>query len=538
MSELHRPVNGGQLRAVLTVLAGVVALTFTTLAATPAQAVAGSGGPVVWTASGAVQGKSHDGVDSFLGIPYAAPPVGALRWRPPQPAAHWGGTRIATHYGNRCPALASTNGPRSNTEDCLFINVQRPAGTTASAHLAVYVFIHGGGLVNGSSNQAGGGKIVRETNALVVSMNYRLGVFGFLALPSLAHNRGNGNFGFLDQQAALRWVHRNIAMFGGDPHHVTLDGESAGGWSVCAHLVAAGSRGLFEQAMMHSGSCFSRSLSDTEAASATVAKAAGCSDPATQLACLRAEPASAVLDASTSLGFGALTSGTPVFPVPVQQAVDAGAFARVPIVIGSNRDEGRTFQAGAIGWTKAQYVAWVNATFGANAADVLKHYPWPATSDKFTAAYLSGAITTDAGLITGIGGCTDLQLTQTFARYTKTWAFEFDARHGPGLVPIPGYVWGAGHAAELAYLFPSFNNGTPIAPTFNAGQRQLSREMVQRWGAFTFDGTPNYHGLVAWPSFNSTGRFLSLRPGGHSQTITTTQFRGEHSCNFWNSLTQ
>lgn len=523
-----------------TLRAGWLAVLATTLAvalAVPAAAAPRSVDPkVVRIASGTVQGKTSDGVDSFLGIPYAAPPVGALRWRPPQPAAHWSGIRQATHYGNRCPALASTNGARSNTENCLFINVQRPAGTTASAHLPVYVFIHGGGLVNGSSNQAGGGQIVRETNAIVVTMNYRLGVFGFLGLPSLVGNRGNGNFGFLDQQAALRWVRDNIAKFGGEPNHVTLDGESAGAWSVCAHLVSPGSRGLFAQAMMHSGSCYSRPLSDTEAASATVAAAAGCTDPATQLACLRGESAARILDASTSFSPGAFTSGTPVFPVPPQQAVYAGSFARVPIVIGSNRDEGRTFQAGAIGWTKAQYVDWVNATFSSDAAAVLKHYPWPATSDKFTAAYLSGAIVTDSGLITGIGGCTQLQLTQTLTRYTTTWAFEFDARDGPGLVPIPGYAWGAGHAAELAYLFPSFNNGTPIAPTFNAAERQLSREMTQRWGGFIFNGTPNFHGLVTWPTFSSTGRLLSLRPGGRSQTITTAQFRAEHSCSFWDSL--
>ena len=516
----------------------VLATSLTFALAVPAAAAPRAAHPpVVRVASGAVQGKSSDGVDSFLGIPYAAAPVGALRWRPPQPVAHWTGTRKATEYGNRCPALASTNGARSDAENCLFINVQRPAGTTATTRLPVYVFIHGGGLVNGSSNQAGGEQIVQETNAIVVTMNYRLGIFGFLGLPGLVGNRGNGNFGFLDQQAALRWVHDNIAKFGGQPNHVTLDGESAGGWSVCAHLVSASSGGLFQQAMMHSGSCYSRPLSATEAASAAVATAAGCTDAATQVACLRGKSAADVLDASASFG-AAFTSGTPVFPVSPQQAVDAGSFARVPIVIGSNRDEGRTFQQGAIGWTEAQYDAWVNGTFGANAAAVLKHYPWPATSDKFTAAYLSGAIATDAGLITGIGGCGDLQLTQTLTKYTKTWAFEFDARNGPGLVPIPGYAWGAGHAAELAYLFPSFNNGTPIAPTFNAAQRQLSREMVQRWGGFTFNGTPNFHGLVSWPAFSATGRYLSLRPGGQSKTITTAQFRAEHSCGFWDSLSQ
>ena len=202
---------------------------------------------MVVTDKGAVRGKRADGVDSFLGIPYAAPPVGALRWHAPEPARRWSGIRPATQYGARCTALASTNGPRTNAENCLFVNVQRPTGSAPGWRLPVYVFIHGGGLVNGSSNQAGGEKIVRETNAIVVTMNYRLGVFGFLGLPGLQSSRGNGNFGFLDQQAALRWVRRNIAAFGGDPRQVTVGGESAGGWSVCAHLTAPGSRGLFDQ---------------------------------------------------------------------------------------------------------------------------------------------------------------------------------------------------------------------------------------------------------------------------------------------------
>ena len=514
------------------IAAGTAAL----LLAPAVSAVAAAQPPnplVVQTDKGAVQGKSADGVDSFLGIPYAAPPVGSLRWRPPQPHASWSGVRSATHYGARCAALASTNGPRTNAEDCLFINVQRATGVTAGRKLPVYVFIHGGGLVNGSSNQASGNKIVRLTNAIVVSMNYRLGVFGFLGLPGLS-TAGQGNYGFLDQQAALRWVQGNIAAFGGDPAKVTLGGESAGAFSVCGHLTAPGSRGLFARAMMQSGSCWSRPLSQTQANSADFATAAGCSAPGA-IQCLRGKSAAALLDAST--GFSpTLTSGTAVLPVATETAVENGNFARVPIVNGSNRDEGRTFAAGDIGWTEAQYVGWVRSTFGANADRVLAHYPWPANADQFTPAYLVGAIMTDAGLIARIGGCTELALTQTFAKYVPTYAYEFDARNGPGLVPIPGYVWGAGHAAELAYLFPSFNNGTPIAPTFNAGERQLSRNMIQYWGGFVFRGSPNFQGQPNWPRYDTSGRIMSLRVAGQSQTISTEQYRAEHQCAFWQTV--
>jgi para-nitrobenzyl esterase len=208
----------------------------------------------------------------------------------------------------------------------------------------------------------------------------------------------------------------------------------------------------------------------------------------------------------------------------------------VPIVNGSNRDEGRTFAQGFIGNTQAQYVAWVNTTFGANAAKVLAHYPWPANATKFTPAYLIGAIFTDSGMLAGIGGCGALKTDRVFARYVPTYAYEFDARHGPGLTPIPGYVWGAGHAAELAYLFPSFDNGTPIAPTFNAGERELSRNMTQYWGGFVFTGRPHANGLPNWPRFNTTHKFMSLRPAGRSRTISLHTFRTEHQCGFWNSL--
>ena len=488
---------------------------------------------VVVTDRGAVHGKRGNGVDSFLGIPYAAPPVGRLRWRPPRPHRPWTGVRSARHYGARCAALASTNGARTNAENCLFVNVQRPTGVTAGRNLPVYVFIHGGGLVNGSSNQASGDKIVRETNAVVVSMNYRLGVFGFLGLPGLSRT-GFGNYGFLDQRMALLWVHRNIAAFGGDPNEVTLGGESAGGFSVCGHLTSPGSAGLFVRAMMQSGSCFSRTRHATRTDSSAFASAAGCPG-AHPVRCLRKLSAAALLDAGS--GFSpTLTSGTWALPEPTSDAVAHGDFARVPIVNGSNRDEGRTFAQGFIGDTQNQYTEWVQATFGAGADRVLAHYPWPAGADTFTAAYLVGAIFTDSGMLAGIGGCAALQLDRTFARYVPTYAYEFDARHGPGLTPIPGYVWGAGHAAELAYLFPSFDNGTPIAPTFNAAQRQLSRNMIQYWGGFVFRGSPNFHGQAHWPRFDKTSRIMSLRPGGRNRTITVREFRAEHQCAFWNSM--
>ena len=503
------------------------------------ESTATANGPIVRVDTGKLQGKSSDGVDSFLGIPYAEPPVEHLRWQPPQPADHWSGVRPAAQYGNRCAALTSTNGPRTNAEDCLYLNVWRPAGTQPGRELPVYVFIHGGGLVNGSSNQASGDKIARLTNTIVVSVNYRLGVFGFLGLPGISKS-GEGNYGLMDQQAALRWVQRNIAAFGGDPEQVTVGGESAGGHSVCGHLTSPLAHGLFARAMMQSAYCISRTLQQTQANSATFAAAAGCTEVATQVPCLRGKSAAELLNASTTFS-PLLTSGTSVLPMPIATALANGDFARVPVVNGSNRDEGRTFvldiKPSVIGYTRTQYEAWVQSNFAANSSAVLAHYPWPATPTQFTAAYLIGAIITDAGRIAGIGGCPTLKLTGTLAKHVPTFAYEFDARNGPGIRPLPvGYVWGAGHAAELAYLFPSFDNGTPIAPTFNAVERQLSRDMIHYWAGFARSGSPNWPGLTHWPSFNRSGRIMSLRLGGMSRTISTDTYRTEHQCGFWDAL--
>ncbi|MBN1172970.1 MAG: carboxylesterase family protein [Micromonosporaceae bacterium] len=516
-----------------------------TLAAAPAEA-AGRGAPVVGTSSGAVEGYRSGSVDSFLGIPYAAPPTGELRWRPPATVEPWRGVRQATAYGNRCPAAASTNGPRSETEDCLFLNVQRPATARAGQRLPVYVWIHGGGLANGSGSQHDGSLIVRSTGAIVVTINYRLGVFGFLTHPGLTGESGEtgeaGNYGLMDQQAALRWVQREIAAFGGDRRQVTIGGESAGGFSVCAHLSAPGSRGTFSRAVMQSGACLTQTVEQAEASGVAVAEAVGCEGdlPAAGAsagaaagtaiaACLRSASVGALLDAPMNPGF---VRDTPTLPVDPEVAVRTGRFARVPIIIGANRDEGRTFAQGFMGADQEAYVTWVRSTFTDRAEAVLARYPWPAEADAFTPAYLAGAIMTDSGMIAGIGGCAQRSLTTAFATYTTTFSYEFDHRTGPGLSPVPGYVWGAGHAAELAYFWPSFDNGTPIAPTFTAAERQLSADLARAWGSFV----AGHHlavGTAGWTSFGHGARTMALRAGGASQMITDETWARNHACDLW-----
>jgi carboxylesterase type B len=508
-------------------------------AASPSDASSASPQVVVRTHDGVLRGAADGAVDSFLGVRYAGPPTGRFRWEPPRPVQPWLGVADATAYANRCPAAASTNGPESLTEDCLFLNVQRPSGTSRAARLAVFVWIHGGGFTNGSSNQHDGSKIVRETGIVVVTLNYRLGVLGFLAHPALTAAQGeSGDYGFMDQQAALRWVHRNIAAFGGDPDRVTIGGESAGGISVCAHLSAPGSQHLFAGAVIQSGNCATQSLSDAESAGVRAAAAVGCPTTAAAdaISCLRAVPTAQLIN--TPLNAWPVRGG-PTIPADPGEAIKTGAFARVPVLIGANRDEGRTFTQGDVGQTQAQYESVIRNAFGPVADAVLAQYPWPGGSDPWTGPYLEGAIITDGSLF-GLGGCANRDLSNDLARHTPTFSYQFDHRDGPGLTPLPGYVWGAGHAAELAYLWPSFDNGAPIAPTFNAGERRLAHDMVAYWGSFVRHGNPGTVDDTRWPRLQPDAgpdaELLSLRAGGQSTPISDATLAAQHKCAFWNSL--
>ena len=516
-------------------------------AATPAQIASGTGGSggglIVSTEDGKLQGQHAEGVDQFLGVPYAAPPVGALRWQAPQPVRRWTGVRAATSYGNRCAQLPSGNGPREDTEDCLFLNVFTPGNgpDQAAAHggdgggLPVLVMIHGGGLANGAGDQHDGSLIVKTDHIIVVSINYRLGVFGFLDVPGLGRTArtANGNYGLLDQEAALGWVHRNIARFGGNPDQVTIAGESAGGWSVCALMTSPLARGLFHGAISESGSCPSQAPAQAQSAGLAFAAQAGC-PAATAASCLRNTPESTLLTASASYS-PQFTSGGPELPLPPLTAVADGDYARVPLLMGTNHDEGRTFTQGFASYTEQQYVQFVDQSYGAQAPAILQRYPWSAYPSPYTASYAIGAIWTDSGFLDGIGGCPTQNLAAQFARRTPTFFYQFDDRHAPALNNLlPGYQWGAGHAMELAYLWPSFGNGTSLYDQLTPAQLELSHQMIVWWGAFTRLGAPDAPGQPYWPAY--TGRqLMSLRPGDQSAAIPAATFAAEHQCGFWNA---
>jgi carboxylesterase type B len=497
-------------------------------------------GPIAITRDGLVQGFSADGVDKFLGIPYAAPPVGSRRWRPPQPPSPWHGVRSATTLPPACPQLANSNGPRSENEDCLYLSVYVPRGERHHRRgLPVLFWIHGGGLTTGTGNQHDGALMASANHIIVVSINYRLGVFGFLALPALsaeAPDHASGDYGLLDQIDALRWTRQNIAAFGGDPRNVTIVGESAGAYSICSLLTSPPARGLFAHAVMESGSCISTPLPSAEQTGAQFADAAGCTDPATVAACMRAKTAAELLDNPNYPGADSPTWGGAELPADPANAVAAGHFTRVPLLIGTTHDEGRTFSQGLAGLNEQRYDGLIQSQYGTNAPAVLAKYPFSAFPSPYTAAYAIGAVWTDSGFIGSIGGCAAQKQEQTFRKYTPTFAYQFDDRHAPGLnANLPGYMWGAGHAMELAYMWPSFDNGIPLYPQLTPAQLELSNWMVRYWGAFARFGAPFVRGQAVWPPYQ-TGRMMSLRQGNGSIAISDAEFSAEHNCAFWNSL--
>jgi para-nitrobenzyl esterase len=484
---------------------------------------------VVATAGGTVRGQAVAATDEFLGIPYAAPPVGALRWQPPRPAAPWHGVRAATSYAPHCPQPSSTFGQASTSEDCLYLNVFTPA-TSKARNLPVMVWVHGGSLLTGESNDYNPAELVRH-GVVVVTINYRLGALGFLADAALASRRGgpSGNYGLMDQQAALRWVQRNIRGFGGDPGDVTVFGESAGGLSTLAQLASPGARGLFQRAIVESGTyqLTQQSLAAAEAAGQAFAAKAGCASTASAkntAACLRGLPVSTILADENPVGYTPDVDGA-VLTQSVKTALARGQFNRVPVVIGTNHDEYRLFVAvyQFLGRrvTAANYQSMIADTLGVSAAIAgkiaaqypLSRYPSPPVA--------LGAVGTDA-----IFACHGLTAEESLARYVPTYAYEFNDESAPELfLPPVGFPYGAAHASELPYLFSPTTVARPIG--LSTAQQRLAAAMKQDWTNLAKTGIP----APGWPNFTSASQqMLSLVP---PTPQVETDFAAQHHCAFW-----
>lgn len=461
--------------------AAVIALVAMLVLATPAT----SGAQVVHTDAGDVAGTTSNGVAAFKGIPYAAPPVGANRWRAPQPAAPWRAVRDASTYGADCaqapfPPDAAPIRTRP-AEDCLFLNVWKPAGATPSARLPVMVWVHGGGFVNGGSSPAvyDGGLFARD-GLVFVSLNYRLGRFGFFAHPALAGEGASGNFGFLDQIAALRWVRSNVAAFGGDPDNVTVFGESAGGMSMHMLLQAPAARGLFARVIIESGGGRPTTMAMADPERALAAGAAFA--PGLDAAALRALPAERVtgnLSLSTSWqpGFsGPMVDGQTVFGTALDVAA-SGRYAPVPVLIGANS---------ADGFAPAQDKAQIFARYGSQAAQAQALYDRKGDTAPLVVATQADA---DRRFIEPARA-----MARTLAGRQPVWLYRFAYARPEALAETGG----APHASEIPFAFATIAARRDVAVL--PAENLVARQMHAAWVAFARTGRPDGDpALPAWP---------------------------------------
>jgi para-nitrobenzyl esterase len=503
-----------------------------------ASPTSGGANPIVRIDDGLVRGADVAGVNTFLGLPYAAPPTGNLRWRAPQPAAAWSGVRDATQFGPSCPQPTANNPylpPGPISEDCLYLNVYTPTlRDRSSGGRPVLVWIHGGGLTLDGARNYDGSKLAAD-GTVVVTINYRLGALGFLAHPALASRPGGpaGNYGLMDQQAALRWVQRNIARFGGDPGNVTIAGQSAGGLSVLAQLVSPGARGLFQQAIVQSGAfaLTQQPLAAAEAAGEKFAAAVGCADQTAR--CLRSAPVSDLVS-----DFGVEIPGVvdgSVLTQSIGTAIAHGLFARVPILNGITHDEEMIF-VDALGIavsggtdvpvpdrpvTPANYQANIASVLGvsdARAAAIAGEYPPGVSADLAFSTLVS-----DANF-----ACPALQLDRWTVSRVPTYAYQFNDDHAPVNVAKPGVLPPiATHGTELPYLFDQPN--APFPATLTAAQQALAASMRAAWANFAATGNPSSRALP-WPSFADGAQVMSLVP---PQPQVETDFAAAHHCAFW-----
>ena len=445
---------------------------------------------VAKTQSGSVAGVRAHGLVVFKSLPYAAPPVGALRWREPRPVAAWQGLRKADAFGNACiqapgaaeAAGAGAAGPLS--EDCLTLNLWTP-GLEGTTRRPVMVWIHGGALVFGSGRQSAyDGTALAARGAVVVTLNYRMGALGFFDHPALAGQPGGVvNFGLLDQVAALRWVRENIAAFGGDPDNVTIFGESAGAQSVLALFASPKARGLFHRGIAQSPYGIPSSTRDkARTVAGNVASAVGLDDARATTAQLRAVSAArfgaSLKGENLSLAPGFVVGDT-VLPQPILDTFQQGRQARVPLIIGNNSDEATV--ADAFGLDPAQVVERLGAS------RILLKPLYPGVSDN---AQLGREVVRDLAFTAFAR-----RIAYLHSRSAPTWRYYFSHVQS-ALRPLPP---GVGHGGEIAYVMGTFDSCDCLPARFTDADRALSRTVGDYWYAFARNGVPSANGAPAWP---------------------------------------
>ncbi len=497
----------------------------------------------VGTTNGSIQGQDRGSTCAFLGVPFATPPTGSLRWKAPRPAAAWAPAIFNASSAPTCAQLSVATGQPTGVEDCLTLNIWTP-NPLPSAGAPVIVWLHPGGFVNASANFApqNGQNLAALTGAIIVAPNYRLGPFGFLRHEALAsEDSAAGNYGLLDQRAALVWVRDHIAAFGGTRSNVTLAGQSAGAHSVSLHLVAQGSGGLFHRAIMQSGTASfrMRTAANAHQQGAEFAAALGCTstDAAVVLACLRGKSQNQVLNARPPGQFEEFretgrTQWTPIvdgveIPDQPRYLYERGQFNQVPVLLGANRDEGWTFVSRSFPGivTDDQYQAALETEFGVDATAIRAAYPTDGVvSPKDALARLVG----DAEYV-----CEANRLARLVER-TKTPVFLYSFEYEVDPVVLDRVV----HGLEVNFVFGN-NYGPPLFAAYALAPAELAlfRTIAGYWTRFAKTGDPNTDDptVVHWPAFkhpSGAGRgadkYLIL-----DGNIREEKRQREAECAFW-----
>lgn len=497
-----------------------VAFAWSSLVAMTSSAAAAPA-PVVHAPAGTVRGEAKGSLHVFKGLPYALPPVGERRWKPPSPMPAWSGVRDATRYGAACfqpksrPGSIYADDPPTMSEDCLSLNIWAPAGARRAP---VLVWIHGGALLTGSSSESMyDGAALAERGLVVVSINYRLGVFGYLAHPGLSSESPDGisgNYGLLDQIAALRWVSRNIGAFGGDSTNVTIAGESAGALSVMYLMASPLAHGLFTRAIAQSGYMISTPqlrdspFGDPAAESVGVRLAGKLGE--IDIAGLRKMEAAALTDAAARAGYAPFgTVDGHVLPRQLVDTFDRGEQSKVPVLAGFNSGEIRSLRMllAPLPADSATYVGVIRDRYGDLADEFLRLYPSTDVEESVLMA------TRDA-----MYGWTAERLVRSqVALGAPAFLYYFD--HGYPNAEAAGLH--AFHASEIPYIFGTADRTPPAWPKMPADpvDAKLSDAMAGFWAAFARAGTPDGGKGIHWPSYGTDRSYMTFadtpRLGAH-----------------------
>lgn len=502
-----------------------------------------NGAPAVSTAQGSIQGALIDGVLQYRGIPYAKPPVGPLRWVAPQPPDAWAGVRDGSKFGPACPQapeVIADNGPHS--EDCLLINVYVPPGAESSSR-PVFLWVHGSGTLLGSGSYFDASKLALATDAVVVTFNYRLGALGWLWTSGMMAENKGGNFALQDQQAAMRWVQRNIAAFQGDPKRVTLAGQSIGANSVSVHLASPTGAGLFHRALVASGVEPPGLTTPAKAAHAGdgFASKLGCAAGADQMACLRGRSVDEILRISpTYADIGRIgvpwqnfVDGT-LITQDVFKAVSKKQFNQVPIMVGSTTEEGRgfipfSFDLDGTAMSEAEYKTSVSGFVGASLQPLLTGFLYPSSK-------LGGPNLAASQVLTDVFACQSNELARRASEHGPVYMYEFADRQAPKIFVDPFMELGAFHASDLIYWFQTPTGGAPIS--LSEPQLRLSQQMQRYVKRFVHTGDPGSSlgagdADVAWPRFNASRKpLLTLAPDA-TRVSEGGAFQKAHQCGTW-----